>query len=129
MGHPPREGTTWDDVEGSLPAAISGEWQLDDAGPAEEVRYARGTVLGQGGMGTVYLADDPRLRRQVALKEARGEPGGPSAVRLRREARITAALDHPGIVPVFDTGTDEDGRPWYTMRVVRGARWRWCCAS
>ncbi len=71
-------------------------------------------------MGTVYVAQDRRLRRQVALKEARGDPRGPAALRLRREARIMAALDHPGIVPVFDMGTDPDGRPWYAMRVIRG---------
>jgi len=39
---------------------------------------------------------------------------------LRREARITAALDHPGIVPVYDLGEDADGRPYYVMRLVRG---------
>ncbi|MFT5683254.1 MAG: WD40 repeat protein [Myxococcota bacterium] len=116
---PPKDGPpTW--PEDSLPAAISGEWQFDEPIPVGESRYTRGTVLGQGGMGIVYLAEDPRLKRQVALKEARGHPHGPASIRLRREARITAALDHPSIVPVFDTGIDDDGRPWYTMRVVRG---------
>ncbi|MFT4975036.1 MAG: WD40 repeat protein, partial [Myxococcota bacterium] len=116
MGDKPPE--TWPDE--SLPAAISGDWELEGSGPVEESRYTRGTVLGEGGMGTVYLAEDPRLRRQVALKEARGHAHGPAALRLRREARITASLDHPNIVPVYDTGIDDEGRPWYAMRVVRG---------
>ena len=84
------------------------------------LRYVRGPVLGEGGMGTVFLADDRRLRRQVALKQARGEPSGAAARQIRHEARITAALDHPGIVAVYDLGADPDGRPWYTMPVVRG---------
>ena len=104
----------------SLPQAVSGEWALDDAPAAGGPRYKRGSVLGEGGMGTVYLADDVRLRRKVALKQARGEPSGAAARQLRHEARITAALDHPGVVSVYDLGTDPDGRPWYTMRVVRG---------
>lgn len=114
----PSPAGTW--PEDSLPAAISGEWQFDEPLPVGESRYTRGMVLGEGGMGIVYLAEDPRLRRQVALKEARGHPEGPAAIRLRREARITAALDHPSIVPVYDTGIDDEGHPWYTMRVVRG---------
>jgi WD40 repeat protein len=81
-------------------------------------RYVRAGLLGKGGMGIVYLARDRRLERAVALKEA--ARGGETAVRLAREARVTAGLEHPGIVTVHDSGVTEDGRPFYTMRLLRG---------
>ncbi len=70
-----------------------------------------------GGMGRVYLARDRRLDRLVALKEA---SDGAAEAALAREARVTATLEHPGIVAVYDDGLTEDGRPYYTMRLVRG---------
>ncbi len=85
---------------------------------ADAHRYTREGLLGKGGMGTVYLARDHRLDRAVALKEAAS--GGDTAARLGREARITAGLEHPGIVTVHDSGVTEDGRPFYTMRLLRG---------
>ncbi|MFK7931830.1 MAG: WD40 repeat domain-containing serine/threonine protein kinase [Myxococcota bacterium] len=105
----------WSDT--SNPAAVSGEWGVS-TGSSE--RYERLSVLGSGGMGTVYLAEDHLLRRQVALKVARGGPGGACAVRLQREARIIGGLDHPGIVAIHDYGIDEAGMPWYAMGVARG---------
>ena len=83
----------------------------------EADRYLALARLGEGGMGQVSLALDSRLRRQVALKV----PRGPAArARLAREAFITAQLEHPGIVTVYDAGTQRDGEPFYTMRLVRG---------
>jgi WD40 repeat protein len=62
--------------------------------------------LGRGGFGVVYLADDPRLGRQVALKVPRPEALVSDALRARflREARAAAGLSHPNLVPVFDSG-------------------------
>ncbi len=68
-------------------------------------------------MGRVYLARDRRLGRMVALKEAH-DPR--LARRLAREVRVTAGLEHPGIVTVYDEGRGGDGRPFYTMRLMRG---------
>ena len=82
----------------------------------EELRYERLGLLGQGGMGRVYMVRDARLRRQVALKVA-ATPA--LAGRLAREAWITAQLEHPGIVAVYDAG-NRDGQTWYTMRLIRG---------
>lgn len=86
-------------------------------------RYARGHVLGVGGMGRVVQAFDKRLSREVALKEViTREHGlrGELEDRLAREASVTARLEHPGIVPVHDAGRLSDGTPFYTMRIVRG---------
>ncbi len=77
----------------------------------------------RGGMGTVYVAEDRELGRQVAMKVLNvPDPTGAAAARMMREARIIAGLEHPGIVPVHDVGTLPDGRVFYTMKLVRGRR-------
>lgn len=86
-------------------------------------RYEVIELLGEGGMGRVYRARDGVLGREVALKALRSELEGPDiARRLSREARILARLEHPGIVPVHDAGVLADGRVFYVMKLVRGAR-------
>src|SRR3979490_2290634 len=79
--------------------------------------------IARGGMGVVYAAEDQNLQRRVALKVL-DVPGidGDLANRLLREARVLAALEHPGIVPVHDVGTLADGRVFYTMKFVDGKR-------
>jgi serine/threonine-protein kinase len=90
---------------------------------ADEGRYAIGDILGQGGMGTVHLAHDRLLRRDVALKILRRDiTDADATTRLEREARILARLEHPGIVPVHDAGVLGDGRCFYVMKLVRGQR-------
>lgn len=88
----------------------------------EEHRYRAPQLLGVGGMGRVVAVHDRRLRRDVALKLP--NPESPLAAqldsRLAREARITARLDHPGILPILDAGVGVDGRSFYTMPIVRG---------
>jgi eukaryotic-like serine/threonine-protein kinase len=78
--------------------------------------------LGGGGMGVVYLAEQPSLRRRVALKLVRPEHlyFGQARERFQREAAAVARLAHPGIVPVHAVG-DEGGIPWLAMEHVRGA--------
>ena len=79
------------------------------------------SVVGEGGMGTVYLARDPILDRQVALKVLRPELLNPDfADRHTGEAIVTGRLAHPGIVPVHQLGVDEKYGPWYTMKLVQG---------
>lgn len=85
-------------------------------------------VLGQGGMGIVYLARHPRLPRSVALKLLNREVStDPELVRrFEREADVVAQLEHPGIVGVFDRGADDD-HLWIAMQYIRGtdaASWR-----
>jgi eukaryotic-like serine/threonine-protein kinase len=84
-------------------------------------RYAILERLGSGGMGVVYLAHDNELDRDVALKIVlAGASSADDRARVAREARILAALEHPGIVPVHDIGTLSDGRVFYVMKRVRG---------
>ncbi len=76
----------------------------------------------RGGLGEVFVAIDPELDRQVALKELRAyhahDPA--SQERFLREARVTGRLEHPGIVPVYGLGRYADGRPYYAMRFIEG---------
>jgi serine/threonine protein kinase len=86
-------------------------------------RYRLLDRIARGGMGVVYAAEDGNLQRRVALKvlDVTGTDGD-LRNRLIREARVLAALEHPGIVPVHDVGTLADGRVFYTMKFVEGKR-------
>jgi len=79
------------------------------------------TMLARGGMGDVYRATDPRLGRDVALKTLTSpERGDGHAVeRFLQEARITASLDHPNILKVFDVGMS-NGRPYLVSELLDG---------
>lgn len=108
----------------------TGEWVGSSAPPdAEDVpppvpeakRYERIGALGSGGMGEVVKVHDQRLNRVLAMKILHADYLG-TAVESRfvAEAQATAQLEHPGIVPVFDQGNLPDGRPFYTMQIIRG---------
>jgi serine/threonine protein kinase len=93
------------------------------AWPALDARYEITGVAGYGGMGTVYIARDHVLNRDVAVKVLDvADRKGVRAARLQREAEILARLEHPGIVPVHDAGTLADGRAFYVMKLVKGRR-------
>jgi len=83
-------------------------------------RYARGGLIGEGGMGRVFIARDRLLDRDVALKECRTGADPDARARLSHEARISARLEHPNILPVYDAGDDDGGTSWFVMRLVRG---------
>ncbi len=98
-------------------------------------RFALLERLGSGGMGTVWRARDLVLRREVALKEVRAaEPsaGGTDAERLRvrvlREARALAALNHPNVVTIHHI-VDERPHPWLVMELVPGVSVQQHCAA
>jgi TolB-like protein/Tfp pilus assembly protein PilF len=83
--------------------------------------YQINALIARGGMGIVYRATDTRLDRQVALKLL-APLGGPDELRVERflrEARITASLDHPNIVEVYDVGT-HDGQPFMVVELLEG---------
>ena len=77
-------------------------------------RYELEDEIGRGGMGVVYRARDRQLDRPVALKVF--DPA------LAGEARLIARLEHPAIVPIYEAGILADGRAFYAMKLVAGAR-------
>ena len=83
-------------------------------------RYKLGEMIGTGGMADVYIAEDTRLARQVAVKILRSDLArDPSFVaRFRKEALAAAALNHPGIVAVYDSG--EVPEPYIVMELISG---------
>lgn len=85
-------------------------------------RYRLLSVLGEGGMGTVFLAEDLRLPREVAIKIVRLEKTDDPGVRLRfvREANTLARLSHPGVTSLFDAGELDDGSLFLVMERLRG---------
>ena len=87
----------------------------ESLGPYRVVR-----LLGAGGMGEVYAAEDQRLGRQVALKVIRDQPDDDSARRrFWREARAAAAATHPNVCQIFDVG-EEGGEAWLAMELLEG---------
>jgi serine/threonine-protein kinase len=84
--------------------------------PAERYRVIR--MLGEGGGGIVRAVEDVVVHRRVALKTLRHPEDPAVRAAFLEEARLTAGLEHPNVVPVYDVGTTADGEPYYTMRVV-----------
>jgi WD40 repeat protein/predicted Ser/Thr protein kinase len=93
--------------------AVSREW----IGPYRLLR-----VLGEGGMGVVYLAEQAEpLRRQVAIKIIKpGMDTRAVIARFEAERQALALMDHPSIASVYDAGSTEDGRPFFVMEYVAG---------
>jgi hypothetical protein len=87
--------------------------------PPDSGRYRRGAEIARGGMGRVVEAEDAVLGRTVALKETL-ELDPDARARFEREVRITARLEHPSIVPVYDAGRTPAGLPFYIMRRLSG---------
>ena len=106
-GEPPDQGET---------TAILGE------APSNGNSYQILRPLARGGLGELFVAQDTSLNREVALKIIQ-QPiaGNPQQLaRFLQEAEITGGLEHPGIVPIYALGQNADGRPYYTMRLVKG---------
>ncbi|MDX2010235.1 MAG: protein kinase [Myxococcaceae bacterium] len=84
-------------------------------------RYLLKQKIGEGGMGTVFVAYDTELDREVAVKMLAANLVNDAEVmeRFEREARLTAKLDHPNIVPIYDVGRHE-GRPFLVMKLLQG---------
>ncbi len=105
------------------PAGQGGHVVLESLSPGDadsRERYTLTHLHAKGGMGRVWLARDGSLGRQIALKELRPDQTDNTIVcsRFLYEAKITAQLEHPGIVPVYELS--EGDVPYYTMRFVRG---------
>jgi hypothetical protein len=88
-------------------------------------RYRLGGVLGKGGMSVVHRAWDLELRRLVAVKLYVPNADPAAGQRLREEARTLAGFSHPGLLPVYDVGIDDD-RPYLVLCLVEGCNLRQC---
>jgi len=90
--------------------------------PGTAGRNALGEEIGQGGVAAVLVGYDPQLDRELAVKILKKEHRDNLVLvqRFQVEAQVLARLQHPGIVPVYDSGNLADGRPWFTMRRVHG---------
>jgi serine/threonine-protein kinase len=85
-------------------------------------RYELRDEVGRGGIGLVLRGHDPRLGRDLALKVLLQRHAGKAEVvrRFVEEAQIGGQLQHPGVVPIYDLGSCDDGRPFFTMKLVKG---------
>jgi predicted Ser/Thr protein kinase len=114
-------------AEGSTPALDSTmPWagrHSDGLDPGTKIgRFVVRKVLGVGGMGVVYAAEDPELKREVALKllrDAMASNAGVAARRIFREARLAARVSHPNVVSIYEVGQYED-RVFIAMELVKG---------
>src|SRR5262245_8611527 len=90
--------------------------------PPDTPRYRFETFLARGGMGEVWRGCDTVLAREVALKVLREPVFGDGGARahFEEEARHVGHLEHPSIVPVYDLGELQDGRPFFAMKLVHG---------
>lgn len=90
--------------------------------PTSIGRYQVQSLLGRGGMGAVYLAQDPLLKRLVVIKvvHEKGASYDHALERFQREAEISAKLNHPNVITVHDVGTDTAMGPFIAMEYVKG---------
>ncbi len=109
------------------PTAAGAEPRRDDLFPADQIdrgRYLDWRALGAGGggMGRTFQARDRRLGREVVIKQPlASDQGFDLRTRFEREALLTARLQHPSIVGVYEAGRFPDGEPFFAMPLVRGA--------
>ncbi|MCS6797635.1 MAG: bifunctional serine/threonine-protein kinase/formylglycine-generating enzyme family protein, partial [Myxococcota bacterium] len=120
----PSQGTVADSSLDDTVADVSTSRERGTEPPMDgfpDDRYRVLREIGRGGMGRVVLVEDVRLGRAVALKTLLDDR---DQARTRRrfleEARATAQLEHPSIVPVYDLGETTGGRPYFTMRALDG---------
>src|SRR5690349_7925190 len=116
---PPRSNCYWIPPM-DVPPAQSG---LAGTLPPElfgKERYAVGEQIARGGMGAILDAREVATKRHVAMKVMLEAGAGDDVLRFVEEAQITAQLDHPNIVPIHELGINGQGRPFYTMKLVRG---------
>jgi serine/threonine protein kinase len=98
---------------------------------AADADYLLGELLGAGGMGRVFAATQVSLERTVAVKVLRQELVSDERARdgFFAEAFVTAELDHPNTVPIYEIGLTDEGAPFYAMKLVSGSKWSTILAS
>ncbi|MEZ6186256.1 MAG: serine/threonine-protein kinase [Planctomycetota bacterium] len=112
------------DTETATQVAPSGADVPDTSGLAEGSSggwsYELVEAIGQGGMGTVYLALDRNLLRQTAVKRLRDERQPGARARFVYEAQVMSQLDHPNVLPAYALRLEDDGTPSVALKLVRG---------
>ena len=100
---------------------------MSDTGEGPPRRYVVGDVFAKGGVGAIHDTHDRALHRDLAYKVLLPNRAEAEQYRARfvREARLTAQLQHPNIVPVHDLGVDPEGNLFFTMKRVRGRTLEW----
>ncbi|MFT3708585.1 MAG: protein kinase [Archangium sp.] len=101
-----------------MPTELDDERPLPSQ-PVAPDRYRLIEEHGRGGLGRVWKAYDTQLDRIVALKQSL-HLDERALERFERESHVTAKLQHPAIVPVYDAGLSKDGTPWFVMKLVSG---------
>ncbi len=98
---------------------LAGDRDDDQLPIVDAANYERLEEFARGGLGRIVKAKDRRTGRIVALKEMLGD-AAETAKRFAREARVTAILEHPSIVPVYELGRWPSGEPFFAMKLVAG---------
>jgi tetratricopeptide (TPR) repeat protein len=111
--------TIVDPEQPTMPAPRAAQRDAGSLPVVSPRHYAVEGEFARGGMGRILLARDRRLDRPVALKELLADPT-PGSRRFVREALVTARLQHPSIVPVYEAGRWPSGLPFYAMKMVQG---------
>ena len=124
----PPSGAAGDHVQSTATGELMEK--LAKAPKLDTARYAIETEVGKGGMGAVMRIHDQHLNRRLAMKVLleRSAPRDEEEKRLAHqllgrfleEAQVTSQLDHPGVVPVHELGLDQNGKVYFTMRLVKG---------
>jgi serine/threonine protein kinase len=116
---PPAHGTLA--TEATVAATLDAADQafMPELDEVKESNYETGSEIARGGMGRIVAAQDRRLGRPVAIKQLL-DPAPDQLSRFQREALITARLQHPGIVPVYEAGKWPSGEPFFAMKLVQG---------
>ena len=88
----------------------------------DDHRFELRSQFASGGLGEVFVAWDRHIQREVALKTLKSQyvEADEARSRFNNESTITGRLEHPGIVPVYDSGVTERGQPYYAMRLLKG---------
>ena len=118
-------------VTGLCPVCLIDTALREQASPDNGVfRYDLIEEIGRGGMGVVYRAMQHGSQRQVAVKMILAEQAATPGMleRFRAEGEAIASLDHPHILPIYETG-EIDATPFYSMRLVSGGTLRECVAD
>jgi serine/threonine protein kinase/Tfp pilus assembly protein PilF len=91
-------------------------------GPRVKERYKLLDNFAHGGLGNIWLAEDTSIHRQIAFKELLPKALKNRSVveRFMEEAQITGQLEHPCIVPIYDVGYQDNGTPFYAMKLLKG---------